>query len=78
MKTVILDVRKPEDAIAEFAEVWKSGKPGKTSRRVYRDVKGVHGDVKALLDAGLLIKTEKGAIEFPYDAIKVEFLLEAA
>ena len=49
-----------------------------TARRVERDVKAVHRDVTALLDAGLLNRTEEGAIEFPYEAVKVEFLLEAA
>jgi predicted transcriptional regulator len=48
------------------------------ARRVGRDVKGVHGDVVALLNAGLLTKTAEGAIEFPYEAVKVEFLLQAA
>ncbi len=48
------------------------------ARRVGRDVKGVHGDVVALLDAGLLTKTVQGTIEFPYEAVKVEFLLQAA
>ena len=48
------------------------------ARRVGRDVKGVHGDVVAVLDAGLLTKTAQGAIEFPYEAVKVEFLLQAA
>ena len=48
------------------------------ARRVGRDVKGVHGDVVALLNAGLLVRTESGAIEFPYEAVKVEFLLQAA
>lgn len=48
------------------------------ARRVERDVKGVHGDVVALLDAGLLDRTKEGMIEFPYEAIKVEFLLRAA
>lgn len=47
-------------------------------RRVARDVKGVLGDVTALLEAGLLNRTESGAIEFPYETIKVEFLLQAA
>jgi hypothetical protein len=41
-------------------------------------VKGVHGDVAALLRAGLLTRTPSGAIEFPYEAVKVEFLLQAA
>jgi predicted transcriptional regulator len=49
-----------------------------TSRRIGRDVKGVHGDVIALIEAGLLNRTKNGGIEFPYEAIKVEFLLQAA
>ena len=49
-----------------------------TARRVERDVKAVHSDVTALLNAGLLQRTAEGTIEFPYEAIKVEFLLLAA
>ena len=48
------------------------------ARRVGRDVKTVHVDVTALLDAGVLDRTASGAIEFPYEAAKVEFLLQAA
>jgi len=48
------------------------------ARRVERDVKGVHGDIVALIDAGLLNRTESGGVEFPYEAVKVEFLLQAA
>jgi len=48
------------------------------ARRVDRDVKTVHGDVIALLDAGVLDRTASGGIEFPYEAVKVEFLLQAA
>jgi predicted transcriptional regulator len=48
------------------------------ARRVGRDVKGVHGDVHALLDAGLLDRTEDGRIVFPYDAVHVDFMLRAA
>lgn len=48
------------------------------SRRVGRDVKGVHGDVHALLDAGVLRKTDNGRIVFPFDAVRVVFLLRAA
>lgn len=48
------------------------------ARRVERDVKAVHGDVTALLNAGLLSKTEDGMIVFPYDAIHVDFMLMAA
>jgi predicted transcriptional regulator len=48
------------------------------ARRAERDVKAVHGDVTALLNAGVLNKTEDGHIVFPYEAVKVEFLLRAA
>lgn len=48
------------------------------ARRVGRDVKAVHGDVTALLTAGVLSRAEGGGIEFPFDAVKVEFLLPAA
>ncbi len=48
------------------------------ARRVERDVKAVHTDVTALLAAGVLDRTESGAIVFPFDAVKVEFLLQAA
>lgn len=48
------------------------------SRRVERDVKAVHSDITALLAAGVLERTDDGQIVFPYDAVKVEFLLHAA
>ena len=48
------------------------------ARRVGRDVKAVHGDVTALLNAGVLDRSEGGGIIFPFDAVKVEFLLQAA
>ena len=48
------------------------------ARRVQRDVKAVHSDVTSLLSAGLLNRTKTGNIEFPYETIKVEFLLHAA
>ncbi len=47
-------------------------------RRVGRDVKAVHGDVRALLDAGLLSRSAAGPIEFPFESVKVEFMLRAA
>jgi len=115
VKTVILDVRAPGEAMGSFARAWKSGRSEKTarisfatpellwkvltakrwellkalcgagpvsireaSRRVGRDVKAVHGDVTALLNAGLLDRAEGGGIVFPFEAVKVEFLLEAA
>jgi predicted transcriptional regulator len=48
------------------------------ARRVQRDVKGVHGDVHALLNAGVLHRRDDGGIEFPYDAVHVDFTLRAA
>jgi predicted transcriptional regulator len=48
------------------------------ARRVGRDVKAVHGDVTALLAAGVLDRTPDGLIVFPFEAVKVEFLLQAA
>jgi predicted transcriptional regulator len=115
MKTVILEVRSPKEAMSGFAQAWNTNKQQKsarisfaspellwkvlsakrwellkalcgagpvsireTARRVERDVKGVHGDIVALIDAGLLNRTENGGVEFPYEAVKVEFLLQAA
>jgi predicted transcriptional regulator len=48
------------------------------ARRVGRDVKAVHGDVTALLDAGVLSRSPQGQVEFPFDSVKVEFMLDAA
>jgi predicted transcriptional regulator len=48
------------------------------ARRVGRDVKGVHSDITALLSAGVLDRSEDGRIFFPFEAVKVEFLLQAA
>ena len=48
------------------------------ARRVERDVKAVHGDVHALLDAGILRKTDDNRIVFPFDAIRVDVMLRAA
>lgn len=115
MKTVILEVRSPEEAMGEVLQSWKTGRSQRNSRisfaspellwqvlsakrweilkalcgagvvsireaarRVNRDVKAVHGDVTALLNAGVLERAEGGGIVFPYDAVKIEFLLQAA
>ncbi|HUB97357.1 MAG TPA: transcriptional regulator [Stellaceae bacterium] len=48
------------------------------ARRVDRDVKAVHGDVHALLNAGVLDRAEGGKIIFPYDAVHVDFVMRAA
>jgi len=48
------------------------------ARRAKRDVRAVHSDVHLLLRVGVLQKTANGGVEFPYDAIHVDFLLKAA
>lgn len=48
------------------------------ARRVERDVKAVHGDVHVLLNCGVLRKTESGLIVFPFDVVRVNFMLQAA
>lgn len=47
------------------------------ARLVGRDFKGVHSDVTALVGAGVVDRGAKG-IEFPYEAIHVEFDIAAA
>jgi predicted transcriptional regulator len=48
------------------------------ARRVGRDVKAVHGDIRAMLDAGMLDRTDDGRVIFPYDAVHVDFTLTKA
>ena len=48
------------------------------ARRVRRDVKAVHADVQVLLRSGVIKKTEAGKIIFPFDAVHVDFRIEAA
>lgn len=47
------------------------------ARLIDRDVKTVHGDMHALLNAGLLERTDDGLFVFPYDAVHVDFMIEA-
>ena len=47
------------------------------ARLVQRDVKAVHGDVQALLSAGLLRSGESEGVIFPYDALHVDYQLPA-
>ena len=47
------------------------------ARRTRRDVKAIHADVHALLQAGILDKDEAGRIVFPYDSVHVDFTLTA-
>jgi predicted transcriptional regulator len=48
------------------------------ARRAGRDVKGVHSEAHALLAAGVLRRNADGKIEFPFDAVHVDFVLKAA
>lgn len=48
------------------------------ARRVGRDFKGVHSDVDALLNSGVIDKASSGGVEFPYDRLHFEFEIEAA
>lgn len=48
------------------------------ARRLNRDVRAVHSDVHALLDSGVLDKTQDGKIEFPYESVHVDFILTKA
>jgi predicted transcriptional regulator len=47
-------------------------------RRVRRDVKAGHGDVHALLKAGVLQRSADGLIVFPCAAVHVDVMLRAA
>jgi len=44
---------------------------------VGRDIKAVHGDLKALQNAGVIDRTPQGFV-FPYDAVHVDFTLTKA
>lgn len=48
------------------------------ARRVDRDIKAVHSDVQALLNAGVLWKTGDGKIEFPFEQIHIDAVVKAA
>ena len=48
------------------------------AHRVGRDTKAVNRDMTALLKAGVLSHAPDDCVEFPFDAVKVEFLLQAA
>jgi len=45
------------------------------ARRVGRDIKAVHGDVKALIAAHIIAETEDGRVELPYDEVRVNYVL---
>jgi predicted transcriptional regulator len=45
------------------------------ARRLNRDARAVHSNVHALLNYGILDKTADAKIEFPYDAVHVDFTI---
>ncbi|MGH8192595.1 MAG: hypothetical protein ACREP2_14250 [Rhodanobacteraceae bacterium] len=47
------------------------------ARRVGRDVRAVHADVTAIIKTGVVRRVEHG-VEFPFDAVHVDFILKAA
>jgi predicted transcriptional regulator len=47
------------------------------ARRVRRDVKAVHGDIQALLEAGI-VERRDGGVVFPYAGVHVDFTLGMA
>lgn len=48
------------------------------ARRLGRDVRSVHDDVNALLDVGMLERSDDRSVAFPYDAVRVKFTICAA
>ena len=48
------------------------------ARALERDVKRVHEDVGALIEIGLVAKTERGKVHVPYSVIEADFALRAA
>lgn len=48
------------------------------AQRLKRDYRGVHADVTALIDAGLIEKAEDGAILVPWDRITAEMAVTEA
>ena len=48
------------------------------ARAVERVLKTTHSDVHALLDDGILEKTDNGRVVFPYDAVHVDFTITRA
>ena len=46
------------------------------ARRVGRDVRAVHSDVRALYLSGVIDKTPEGQMILPYDTIRLDFAFE--
>src|SRR2546427_8772183 len=48
------------------------------ARRVGRDVKAVHSDITALLNAGVLDRADSGGVVFSFEGLEIEIFLLAA
>ena len=48
------------------------------ARSLERDVKRVHEDIAALIQVGLVEKTERGQVHVPFTVIEADFQLRAA
>ncbi len=48
------------------------------ARTLDRDVKLTHTDAAALVTAGVINRLEDGSVEFPYDAVHVDYVVKAA
>jgi predicted transcriptional regulator len=47
------------------------------ARRVGRNVKAMHGDITALIKAGVVERRDSSVV-FPYDGVRVDFILGMA
>lgn len=47
------------------------------ARRVARDVKAVHGDVHVLLQEKVIVRTDGGQIELPFDEVRLEVAMKS-
>ena len=87
MKTLTLEVRSPADVMADFVQTWESGKAQRgdriafaTPELLWKVLTAKRWELlKALCGAGPVTMREAARrVEFPYEAVKVAFLLQAA
>jgi predicted transcriptional regulator len=88
------DVQGDRITFLSVEQMWKTLSPKRTeilrvmagqgvmsireaARRVGRNVKAVHGDITALVKAGV-IDRQDGGVVFPYDGVRVDFVLGMA
>jgi len=69
MKTVVLEVRSFDETLGDTGLDVPANPPCRFA---------VHSDITALAAAGIVDRDDRGRVEFPFDAVKVEFLLQAA